>query len=182
MGDSVKRVASVFSRTKENSPAIIFLNEMDGLLPANNRYLSQHDIQVVEQFLTEISSLEADNNVFLVGTTNHADGIDPRVLRGGRFYEKIQIDPPATANRIRLVSKFVNGAALDATLSIADVAEYLQALAPADIQAVCVAAKRMAFNRSPHTDQMPPLTRADFETAFERICGSAARADGPSSR
>jgi transitional endoplasmic reticulum ATPase len=182
VGESVKRLAGVFSRARENSPAIIFLDEMDGLLPANNRYLSQHDIQVVEQFLTEISSLEADNNVFLVGTANHADSIDPRVLRGGRFSEKIQIDPPATANRIRLVSKYVNGAALDATLSVADVAEYLQGLAPADIQAVCVAAKRMAFNRSPHSDQLPPLNRTDFEKAFERVHGGMVKAGGTSSQ
>jgi len=39
-GDSVKRVAAAFARAKEHSPAIIFLDEMDGLLPANNRYLA----------------------------------------------------------------------------------------------------------------------------------------------
>ena len=69
---------------------------MDGLLPANNRYLAQHDIQLVEQFLTEISGLQPENNVFLVGTTNHPENIDPRVLRGGRFSEKIQIQLPGT--------------------------------------------------------------------------------------
>src|ERR1039458_3240757 len=44
VGDSVKRVAAVFARAKEHSPAIVFLDEMDGLLPANNRYLAQHDV------------------------------------------------------------------------------------------------------------------------------------------
>ena len=82
VGDSVKRVAAVFARAKEHSPAIVFLDEMDGLLPATNRYLAQHDVQLVEQFLTEISSLQPENNVFLVGTTNHPENIDPRVLRG----------------------------------------------------------------------------------------------------
>jgi transitional endoplasmic reticulum ATPase len=182
VGDSIKRVAGVFSRAKENSPAIIFLDEMDGLLPANNRYLAQHDIQLAEQFLTEISSLEPENNVFLVGTTNHPDSIDPRVMRGGRFSEKIQIDPPTTANRIRLISKYVNGTALDATLSVADIAERLDGLAPADIQAVCVAAKRMAFNRSRHADQLPPLNRSDFEKALQRVRGGTAKADGTGSR
>ena len=97
VGDSVKRVAAVFARAKEHSPAIVFLDEMDGLLPANNRYLAQHDVQLVEQFLTEISSLQPENNVFLVGTTNHPENIDPRVLRGGRFSEKLLIPPPETA-------------------------------------------------------------------------------------
>ena len=69
VGDSVKRVAGVFSRAKDHSPSIIFLDEMDGLLPANSRNLSPHDVQVVEQFLTEISNLAPQNEVFLVGTT-----------------------------------------------------------------------------------------------------------------
>ena len=182
VGESVKRVAGVFSRARENSPAIIFLDEMDGLLPANNRYLSQHDIQVVEQFLTEIGSLEANNNVFLVGTTNHPDSIDPRVLRGGRFSEKIPIGPPATANRIRLLNKYLNGTPLDPTLSVTDIAECLDGLAPADIQAVCTAAKRMAFNRSAHTDQLPPLNRSDFEKALGRVRDWMLKADGSGSR
>lgn len=182
VGDSVKRVASVFSRAKENSPAIIFFDEMDGLLPTNNRSLSQHDIQLVEQFLTEISSLEADNNVFLVGTTNYPDSIDPRVLRGGRFSEKIQIGPPATTNRIRLLNRYLNGTPLDPTLSVTEIAECLDGLAPADIQAVCIAAKRMAFNRSAHTDQLPPLNRSDFDKALGRVRGGIAKADGTGSR
>ena len=182
VGDSVKRVAGAFSRAKENSPAIIFLDEMDGLLPANNSFLPQHDIQLVEQFLTEISNLEADNNVFLVGTTNHPDSIDPRVLRGGRFSEKIQIGLPATANRIRLIDNYLNGVLLDPSLTVADIAECLDGLSPADIQAICIAAKRMAFNRSPHADQLPPLNRSDFEKALGRVRDGMVKADGTGSR
>ena len=63
----MKRVSAMFARAKEHSPAIVFIDEMDGLLPANSRYLAQHDIQLVEQFLTEIGSLQPENNVFLVG-------------------------------------------------------------------------------------------------------------------
>ena len=40
---------------------------MDGLLPAYNRYLAPHDVQLVDQFFTEISSLQPDKRVFLVG-------------------------------------------------------------------------------------------------------------------
>jgi len=61
VGDSVKRVSAIFGRAKENSPAIVFLDEMDGLLPANSHALAQHDVQMVEQFLTEISGLQAEN-------------------------------------------------------------------------------------------------------------------------
>ena len=177
VGDSVKRVAAVFARAKEHSPAIVFLDEMDGLLPANNRYLAQHDVQLVEQFLTEISSLQSENNVFLVGTTNHPENIDPRVLRGGRFSEKILIPSPETAQRVRLLGLYLKGARLEPGLVVEDIAKRLGGLAPADLQAICTAARRMAFNRIANSDQLPPLNLSDFERATERVRGNMARLD-----
>ena len=177
VGDSVKRVAAVFARAKEHSPAIVFLDEMDGLLPANNRYLAQHDVQLVEQFLTEISGLQPENNVFLVGTTNHPENIDPRVLRGGRFSEKLLIPPPETAQRVQLLGLYLKGARLEPGLTVEDIAKRLSGLAPADLQAICTAAKRMAFNRMANSDQLPPLNWSDFERATERVRGNMAQLD-----
>jgi transitional endoplasmic reticulum ATPase len=175
LGDSVKRVSAVFTRAKEHSPAIVFLDEMDGLLPANERYLAQHDVQLVDQFLTEISSLQPENNVFLVGTTNHQENIDPRVLRGGRFSEKILVPLPKTAERLQLLGLYLKGARLEAGLTIEGVAERLNGLAPADLQAICTTAKRMAFNRIANSDQLPPLNWSDFEQATERVRGDVAQ-------
>ena len=175
VGDSVKRVAAVFARAKEHSPAIVFLDEMDGLLPANNRYLAQHDVQLVEQFLTEISSLQTENNVFLVGTTNHPENIDPRVLRGGRFSEKLLIPPPETAQRVQLLGLYLKGARLEPGLTVEEIAKRLSGLAPADLQAICTAAKRMAFNRMANSDQLPPLNSSDFDMATERVRGNMAQ-------
>jgi len=177
VGDSVKRVSAVFTRAKEHSPAIIFLDEMDGLLPASNRFLAQHDIQLVEQFLTEISGLEPESNVFLVGTTNHPENIDPRVLRGGRFSEKIQIQPPNTEQRTQLLNLYLKGAHLVPGLTSADIARRLSGVVPADLQAMCTAAKRMAFNRLHVGDQLPPLNCSDFEMAVERVHGARIPTD-----
>ena len=80
VGESVKKLTSVFERAKENRPSIIFFDEIDGLLPRRDgALLNQHDVQLVEQCLTEISNLSPQNDVFLIGTTNHLDRIDPRV-------------------------------------------------------------------------------------------------------
>src|SRR5271166_3948908 len=177
VGDSVKRVAAVFARAKEHSPAIVFLDEMDGLLPATNRYLAQHDVQLVEQFLTEISGLQPENNVFLVGTTNHPENIDPRVLRGGRFSEKILIAPPESAQRVQLLGLYLKGARLEPGLTVEEIAKRLGGLAPADLQAICTAAKRMAFNRIANSDQLPPLNWSDFDRATERVRGNMAQLD-----
>jgi transitional endoplasmic reticulum ATPase len=182
VGDSAKRVAAIFARAKEHSPSVIFLDEMDGLLPTNNRYLSQHDIQLVEQFLAEISALTPEHNVFLVGTTNYPENIDARVLRGGRFSEKILIQLPSQEQRARLLSRYLEGVRLDAALTIEKVAARLDGFAPADLDAICTAAKRMAFNRLSTGDQLPPLNQSDFDKAVARIRGSLALLDGTNFR
>lgn len=171
VGDSVKRVAALFARAKEHSPSIVFIDEMDGLLPANNRYLAQHDVQLVEQFLVEISGLQPEDSVFLVGTTNSPENIDPRVLRGGRFSEKLLIPLPDAQQRAQLLTRYLTGARLEQGLTITGVADHLDDFAPADLEAVCTAAKRMAFNRMSDCDQLPPLIWPDFEAAVTRVRG-----------
>ena len=175
-GDSVKRVSQIFARAKENSPSLIFIDEMDGLLPRGGGLVGQHDIQLTEQFMIEISNLHPEQNVFLVGTTNHPDHIDPRVLRGGRFSEKIEIGLPSRTARERLLAKYLAGVALAPEASIANLAERLPDLSPADLEAISNAARRFAFNRAPDSSQLPPLTLADFEKAVQRVRGTVLQA------
>ena len=59
VGGSVKKLSEVFARARENSPSIIFFDEIDGLMPRNNGMQSTHDTQLVEQCRTEISQVAA---------------------------------------------------------------------------------------------------------------------------
>jgi len=167
VGASVKRLSEVFARARENSPSIIFFDEVDGLLPRNNGMLSMHDAQLIEQCRTEISQLLPEHNVFLIATTNHPDRIDPAILRGGRFSEKIDIGLPGPANRERLLRKYLGGFQSD--IAISQIGERLAGLAPADLEAICKAAVRNAFGRSERDNYIPPLVWDDFERAIQRV-------------
>jgi transitional endoplasmic reticulum ATPase len=167
VGASVKKLAEIFARARENSPSIIFFDEIDGLLPINNGMLSTHDAQLVEQCRTEISQLEPAHNVLLVGTTNHLDRIDRAILRGGRFSEKIDITLPGPANRVRLLRKYLQG--LTTALDLATLADRLGPISPADIEAVCKSAARRAFGRGNSDDCVPPLVEDDFDHAIKRV-------------
>jgi transitional endoplasmic reticulum ATPase len=169
-GASVKKLADLFARAKENSPSIIFIDEMDGLLPRNTGLQSQHDIQVVEQVRSLISELEPAHNVFLVGATNHLDSIDPAILRGGRFSEKLEIGLPDEVACARLLARHLDGSRLADGLRQEDLAERLTGIAPADLEAVCGTAKRMAMRRmAPEATELPPLNGDDFTEAMERV-------------
>ena len=126
--------------------------------------------------MIEISNLQPEQDVFLVGTTNHADHIDPRVLRGGRFSEKIEIGLPGPKSRERLLSKYLNGVSLGADAGIPVLADRLRDLSPADLEAISNAARRFAFNRAPEATELPPLIWADFEKAVQRVQGKVTGA------
>jgi transitional endoplasmic reticulum ATPase len=169
-GASVKKLTELFARAKENSPSIIFIDEMDGLLPRNTGLQSQHDIQLVEQARSLISDLEQHHNVFLIGTTNHLGSIDPAILRGGRFSEKLEIGTPDQAGYRRLLKKHLDGMRLADSLSDELLAEKLRGVSPADLEAICNSAKRMAMRRMAHDgDELPPLAWSDFTEAMKRV-------------
>jgi transitional endoplasmic reticulum ATPase len=172
-GDSVKQVAGLFSRAKGHSPSLIFIDELDALLPQATASLGQHDVQLVDQFLIEISNLQAENNVFLVGATNRPESIDPRVLRGGRFSEKIKIGLPGRNGRDKLLLKYLGPIRLEPGLEIGLISGLMDGFAPADLKAICDAAKRLAFIRAEKDQPPPPLSRVDFEGAIERVRGFA---------
>ena len=170
IGASVKKLTELFARAKENSPSIIFIDEMDGLLPRNNGFQSQHDIQLVEQARSLISELEPQNNVFLIGTTNDLGSIDAAILRGGRFSEKIEIGTPHESGYQRLLTKYLDGVRFVEGLSVELLAERLKGISPADLEAICNSAKRMAMRRmAEDAEELPPLVWNDFTEAMKRV-------------
>lgn len=165
-----KAVSRIFARAKETSPSLIFLDEMDSLLPANPGYLNQYYVQIVEQFLIEISALQPEHNVFLVATTNHPENIDPRVLRGGRFSEKVEIGLPGKKEVSRLLARYLEGIKLEPPVGPDYLTEWLTGTTPADLEAMMAAAKRYAFERSTGA-RLAPLSQQDLERAAERVMG-----------
>jgi ATP-dependent 26S proteasome regulatory subunit len=128
--------------------------------------------------------VQPENNVFLVGTANHPESIDPRILRGDGFSEKTQIQPPIIASseqKTQLLNLYLESARLELGLTIGDIAQCLSGMSTADLQAICTAAKRMTFNRLNIGDQLPPLNSSDFEMAVERVRGAMIPLDSTDS-
>ena len=170
VGGSVRRLTEVFARAREHAPSILFFDEMDALFPAVTGYGSQHDIQLVEQALIEISELRSEHQVFLIGTTNDLSRIDPRILRGGRFSEKIEIGLPDEEGYGRLLEMSFGPSNLASDLTRARLVELVRGLSPAEITAVATAAKRFALARTPeHATALLPIEERDVEQAIARV-------------
>ena len=170
VGGSVKRLSEIFQRAKDNAPSIVFFDEMDGLFPQLGGHMNQHDVQLVEQALIEISALKAEHQLFLVGTTNYIDRIDPRILRGGRFSEKVEIPVPDQAGYQKLVARYLGKARLGAGVTVQSLAERVSGMAPADLEATIHAMKRVAMRRmAANSKELPPLGPADLDEALGRV-------------
>lgn len=157
VGESVKRMRQLFVSARENAPSVIFLDEVDGLAPRSFGHLNTHDVQLTEQLLIEISATEPTHRVFLVGATNDVDRVDHRLLRSGRLGEQLRLGLPDHASAVRLIVRFLGSAKLAAGTDAAALAPEVQGFTPADIEAVCKAAKRSLLLRE-SAGEAPAIT------------------------
>jgi transitional endoplasmic reticulum ATPase len=170
MGGSVKRLSEIFARAKEHAPSVLFFDEMDGLFPHVHGPVGHHDVQLVEQALIEISALKAEHNVFLVGTTNYIDRIDPRIIRGGRFSEKIEIGVPDDAGYEKLISRYLGKARLAPSITPDMLIDRVRGMSPADLEATIHSMKRVAMRRmATQAAELPPLVLEDLDEALARV-------------
>jgi len=170
VGGSVKRLSEIFRRAKDNAPSIVFFDEMDGLFPELHGQMNQHDVQLVEQALIEISALKPEHQIFLVGTTNYLDRIDLRILRGGRFSEKVVVSVPDEAGYRKLVMRYLGKARLGQELTVQALAERVTGMAPADLEATIQSMKRVAMRRmDPNAKELPTLNLGDLNEALGRV-------------
>jgi transitional endoplasmic reticulum ATPase len=100
VGESEKGVREIFRKARLAAPCIIFLDEVDALVPRRGGSSDSHVTEnVVSQILTEIDGLEELHNVLIIGATNRLDIVDPAILRPGRFDRIIEVPVPDSKGR-----------------------------------------------------------------------------------
>ncbi|HET9621898.1 MAG TPA: AAA family ATPase [Kofleriaceae bacterium] len=122
-GESEHNLRAVFAKARQSAPAVIVFDELDSFAGARGR--SEHsagaDHSLVNQLLTEMDGFRSEELVFVVGTTNFVEAIDPALLRPGRFELALHIPYPNEDDRRAILR--VHDAALATQLS-ADALEY----------------------------------------------------------
>src|SRR5438132_4075068 len=105
-GESEQQIARLFNRARQVAPTIIFIDELDSLVPARGggSREPQRPERVVNTILAEMDGLEELQNVVVLGATNRPTLIDPALLRPGRFDELIYVGVPDTAGRRRILA------------------------------------------------------------------------------
>jgi transitional endoplasmic reticulum ATPase len=104
-GESEQQIARLFARARQVAPTVIFIDEIDSLVPARGGGMGEPQVteRVVNTILSEMDGLEELQSVVVIGATNRPNLIDPALLRPGRFDELIYVSVPDEGGRRRIL-------------------------------------------------------------------------------
>jgi len=164
-GESEQQIARLFNRARQVAPTIIFIDELDSLVPARGGGLGEPQVteRVVNTILSEMDGLEELQNVVVIGATNRPTLIDPALLRPGRFDELIYVGTPDTAGRRRILAIHTRGMPLAGDVDLEKIAQRTDRFTGADLEDLVRRAGLTALRRGLDTGS---VTMADFEVAL----------------
>jgi transitional endoplasmic reticulum ATPase len=145
---SVGNIGKVFANAQDNTPAIVFFDEISGLVPNRQNLQDEgsHKEEEINEFLMQLNDA-ADNRILVVGATNFIDRIDPAILRPGRMDKKIYVSPPDLEARKELFKLGLSGRPYDKKIDFDELAEKTEGFSSADIiEGVVEGAARIAAN------------------------------------
>jgi cell division protease FtsH len=121
VGVGASRVRDLFEQAKQNSPCIIFMDEIDAVGRHRGAGLGGgHDEreQTLNQLLVEMDGFEAKDNIIMIAATNRPDILDPALLRPGRFDRQIAVDRPDRKGRSKILEVHTRGKPLAKIIDI----------------------------------------------------------------
>lgn len=174
VGESEENLRQIFHKARQSAPAIIVFDELDSFAAARGTYTgSGVEHSMVNQLLTEMDGFHSDELVFVVGTTNFVEILDPALLRPGRFEFQLHIPYPEADDRrsiLRIYNEKMRLGMTDDALEFAvrRTGEFVEGAAPGTrfsgdhINALCRALARIRLR----TDTTGETTPADIDRAL----------------
>src|SRR5689334_90250 len=136
VGVGASRVRDLFEQAKQNSPCIIFMDEIDAVGRHRGAGLGGgHDEreQTLNQLLVEMDGFEMKDNIILIAATNRPDILDPALLRPGRFDRQIVVDRPDRKGRVKILEVHTRGKPLAKSIDLDNLAAQTPGFTGADL-------------------------------------------------
>jgi cell division protease FtsH len=136
VGVGASRVRDLFEQAKQNSPCIIFMDEIDAVGRHRGAGLGGgHDEreQTLNQLLVEMDGFEAKDNIIMIAATNRPDILDPALLRPGRFDRQITVDRPDRKGRAKILEVHTRGKPLAKIIDVDTLAGQTPGFTGADL-------------------------------------------------
>ncbi|MBE6507665.1 MAG: AAA family ATPase [Methanocorpusculum parvum] len=185
-GDSEEKLREIFKEAEKNSPAIIFIDEIDSIAPKRDESKGEMERRVVAQLLSLMDGMKSRGKVIVIAATNLPDSIDPALRRGGRFDREIEIGVPDKDGRKQILEIHSRNMPLSENVDIKKYADRTHGFVGADLSLVAKEAAMHALRRefpnmnpdetpSPEKLESLRVTAEDFESALKMVQPSAMR-------
>ena len=136
-GETEARLREIFKEAKDNSPSIIFIDEIDAIAPKREEAYGDVEKRVVAQLLALMDGLTERGNVIVLGASNRPDSIDPALRRPGRFDREMEISVPNSDGRLEILHIHTRGMPLSDDIDLKNLASELHGYTGADIKSLC---------------------------------------------
>ena len=172
-GESEQKLSRLLHAAQSRPLAVLFLDEVDGLLPRRTAESSAVDNRLVTQFLSDVGGFkDSPNTLLILGATNKPWEIDEAVFRTGRFDEKLHIGVPDAAARLGMLKRSFKTAPLAPDVDLPAWAARLENYSGSDVVGLARKACQIAFRRSIDENADPVVLAADLEQAVRAIPSS----------
>lgn len=168
VGESEKAIREVFRKARMASPAVIFFDEFDSLVPRRGLGYADSGVteRVISQLLTEMDGIITLADVVVIAATNRPDIVDPAILRPGRFDRLIYVPDPDEKARLEILQIYTKEMPLTKDVDLAQLTSMTKNYSGADIDAVCREAGLNALRRDINAKE---VSFADFKEALGKI-------------
>lgn len=139
-GESESNLRKAFEECEKNSPAILFIDEIDSIAPKREKTQGEVERRIVSQLLTLMDGLKTRAHVIVIGATNRPNSIDPALRRFGRFDREIDIGVPDEVGRLEVLRIHTRNMKLDDNVDLEAVSRDTHGYVGADLAALCTEA------------------------------------------
>jgi transitional endoplasmic reticulum ATPase len=139
-GEAEGNLRKAFEEAEKNSPAIIFIDELDSIAPKRDKTGGEVEKRVVSQLLTLMDGLKSRGSVIVIAATNRPNSIDAALRRFGRFDREIDIGVPDELGRMEVLRIHTKNMKLTEDVDLAQVAKETHGYVGADMAALCTEA------------------------------------------
>jgi SpoVK/Ycf46/Vps4 family AAA+-type ATPase len=169
IGSSERNLHDIFVTARRNAPTVLFFDELDALGRKRSQLQSSAMRTTVNQLLHELDGVGSQNeNVFVLGATNHPWDVDPALRRPGRFDRTLLVLPPDERAREAIFQTHLRDRPI-ASVDIPRLARQTEGYTGADIAHVCESAAEKAMIEAVRGGEARPIEMRDLQAALADI-------------
>lgn len=173
VGESEKVVKKIFECAKAASPSIVFVDEVDKILPLKSSS-SDAPKRVEAQFLQEMDGIKSSEGTIVVFSTNEPWNISPALIRPGRIDRIIYVGPPNRETRQQLFELYLRDMPLDKNVDIEKLLDLTEPnekgyFSSSGIAQICNEVKKVIMRKFAEKNKIEPATMEDFVEAIKKV-------------